>query len=216
MNQHRAIGFLAWLALAPAPGAVAAQSEKLARRFPPSAEAALRSIVDSARAEGLPAEPLVQRALEGGSRGVEVGRVIAALRALRGRLGVARQALGTSATEAELAAAASTLYLGVAPNTLTMLRRQQPSQNLALPLVVLADMIQQGVPKDTAASILLSLTAAGLGNDVYRMLRHAVSVDVRSGVPPATAAVIRARGALLESPRQSAPGGTRPNEHQPR
>jgi hypothetical protein len=200
MNEHRAIGLLALLLLAVAPARVVAQSEKLAGRFPPAAEATLRSIVDSAHAQGLPTEPLVQRALEGGSRGVEAGRVVAAVRALRGRLGVARQALGPSATEAELVAAASTLYLGVAPDTLAMLRRQQASRNLALPLVVLADMIQQGVPKDTATGILLSLTGAGIGDDSYRALRQAVQLDIRSGVPPATSAAMRARGALLALP----------------
>ena len=203
MNRHRAIGLLT-LVLAGAPATVAAQSDKLAGRFPAAAAATLRSIIDSARAEGLPTEPLVQRALEGGSRGVEVGRVVAAVRALRGRLGVARQALG-SAMEAELVAAASTLYLGVAPDTLAMLRRQQSSRNLALPLVVLADIIQQGVPKDTAAGILLSLTNAGVGDESYRTLRQAVLLDIRSGVPPATAATMRARGALLELPRPTAP-----------
>jgi hypothetical protein len=200
---------LSWLALAAASKSLAAQSENLAGRFPPSTEAALRSIVDSAQLEGLPTMALVQRALEGGSRGVEGARVIAAVRALRGRLGVARQALGTSASEAELTAAASALYLGVVPDTLAMLRHQQPNRNLALPLVVLAEMIQQGVPKDTAAGILLSLSDARVGDHVYRTLRQAVLLDVRSGVPPAIAATIRARAALLESPRQSAPGGIR-------
>lgn len=199
MTAHRAIGLLASLMLAAAPGSVAAQVEKLAGRFPSAAEATLRSIVDSAQAEGLPTAPLVQRALEGGSRGVEVGRVIAAVRALRGRLGLARQALGSAATESELVAAASTLYLGVPPDTLAMLRRQQSNRNLALPLVVLADMIQQGVPRDTATGILISLTGAGVGDDSYRTLRQAVLLDIRSGVPPATAAAVRARGALLES-----------------
>ena len=211
MSQHRAIGFLALL-LAGAPATVGAQSEKLVGRFPAAAEATLRSIIDSARAEGLPTEPLVQRALEGGSRGVEVGRVVAAVRALRGRLSVARQALGGSAAEAELVAAASTLYLGIAPDTLAMLRRHQSARNLALPLVVLADMIQQGVPKDTAAGILLSLTGAGVGDDGYRALRQAVLLDIRSGVPPATAAAMRARGALLESPRPAAPSSVRPGK----
>lgn len=209
MRQRRAIALVAVL-LAGAPATIGAQSDKLVGRFPSAAEATLRSIIDSAHAEGLPTEPLVQRALEGGSRGVEVGRVVAAVRALRGRLSVARQALGGSAMEAELVAAASTLYLGIAPDTLAMLRRQQSARNLALPLVVLADMIQQGVPKDTAAGILLSLTSAGVGDDGYRTLRQAVVLDIRSGVPPATAAAMRARGALLESPRPAAPASVRP------
>jgi hypothetical protein len=188
-----------------APAVSSAQSDKLAGRFPAATETALRTLVDSARAEGLPTEPLVQRALEGVSRGAGPSRVLLAVRGLLGRLSIARTTLGTSATEAELVAAASTLYLGVAPDTLAQLRKRHAGSSLALPLVVLADMIQQGVPKSDAAGIILSLSDAGIADESYRSLRQAVLLDIRSGVPPATAAAMRARGALLAKP-----GATRP------
>jgi hypothetical protein len=184
----------------------AAQSDNLAGRFPAVTETALRTLIDSARAEGLPTEPLVQRALEGVSRGAEPSRVLLAVRGLLGRLSVARTTLGASATEAELVAAASTLYLGVTPDTLAQLRKRHARSSLALPLVVLADMIQQGVPRSDAAGIILSLSDAGIADESYRSLRQAVLLDIRSGVPPATAAAMRARGALLAQPA----GASRP------
>ena len=55
---------------------------RLAGRVPPEVVAVVRGVVDSAAARGLPVEPLVQKALEGGAKGVPAERVIAAVRAL--------------------------------------------------------------------------------------------------------------------------------------
>ena len=183
------------------------QMQKLANRFPPATEATLRTLVDSAHRMGIPAEPLVQRALEGASHGADPARVVAAVRGLVNRLDVARQALGTSATEAELLAASGALYLGIPPDTLVRLRRRHASGGLALPLVVLADMIRQGVPKDTATAVILSLSDAGVADESYRALRQAVLLDIRSGVPPATAAAMRARDVLLARAARTAGSG---------
>ena len=59
---------------------------------------------DSARAEGLPAEPLIQKALEGNVIGAESERIVSAVRILRGQLAQAREALGSQADAAELVA----------------------------------------------------------------------------------------------------------------
>src|SRR3989449_9320298 len=50
-------------------------------------------MVDSAAARGLPVELLVQKALEGGAKGVPADRVIAAVRALAGELDASAGAL---------------------------------------------------------------------------------------------------------------------------
>ena len=174
-----------------------AQVAKLDGRFPPTTDSVLRVLIDSARASGLPTEPLIQRALEGGSRGVENERVVSSVRGLLARLGTAREALGASASEAELVAGASALYLGVGRDTLSLLRKHRATGSLALPLVVLADLIHQGVPHDSATAIMLSLGDAGIPDEGYRALRQAVLLDIRSGIPPAAAASMRAQGALL-------------------
>lgn len=180
-----------------------AQAEKLDGRFPPAVDSTLRLLVDSARAAGLPTEPLVQRALEGGSRGVDNERVVNSVRGLLARLGTAREALGASASEAELVAGASALYLGVGRDTLSLLRKHRTTGSLALPLVVLADLIHQGVPHDSATAIMLSLGDAGISDEGYRALRQGVLLDIRSGIPPAAAASMRAQGALLGRSRSA-------------
>src|SRR3989475_11080899 len=50
-------------------------------------------MVDAAAARGLPVELLVQKALEGGAKGVPADRVIAAVRALAGELDASAGAL---------------------------------------------------------------------------------------------------------------------------
>ena len=199
---------LAWLLAATR--VAGAQSEKLAGRFPPATEQQLRAIVDSAQHARIPSGPLVQRALEGAARAIEPARIVSAVRALHDRLVVARRALGDGANETELVAAASALYVGVSPDTLATLRREhRGARSIALPLIVLADMVQQGVPRDTATGIILAFNRAGLDEQSYTALRQAVLLDIRSGVPPAAAAAVRARGALLGSPAAARPGVTR-------
>jgi hypothetical protein len=199
------------VALLLAPAVASAQAEKLSGRFTPIVESELRAIVDSARAAGLPTEPLVQRALEGASRGVDPARVVTAVRGLKSRLAIARRVLGPS-DDAELVAAASALYLGVSPDSLARLSRSR-GRSLATPLVVLSDMINQGVPKDTATRVIMALTAAGVNDEGYRALRQSVLLDIKSGVPPSAAASMRARGTLLEQRRP--PSAARPFEGRP-
>ena len=142
MKRSRSVALLGVVLTVLVARTASAQSEKLSGRFPATIEGSLRALIDSAGQTGLPTEPLVQRALEGASRGVEPERVVNAVRALATRLASARQALGP-VSEPELVAAASALYLGVSPERLGQLRRST-EQSLALPLVVLTDLVGQG------------------------------------------------------------------------
>src|SRR5688500_10719130 len=105
-----------WLALLLAvPGAAAAQGARRTERRDTITAARAQRVVDSARSAGLPAEPLVQKALEGGTLGASGERIVAAVEALHGQLGRARDALGGKASDAELTAAAGALRAGLPP-----------------------------------------------------------------------------------------------------
>src|SRR5215467_2754303 len=79
--------------------AVQAQDPRLLHRLDTATLGAIGVLMDSARADGLPIEPLVQRALEGAAKHAEPDRIVGAVRRLAGELGVARAALGrTSST----------------------------------------------------------------------------------------------------------------------
>src|SRR5258707_281625 len=70
-------------------GALDAQDvrPRLDRRVSPKVQRAVQRIATDAAAQGLPIDPLVQKAIEGAAKGVPADRVIAAVRALAGRLG---------------------------------------------------------------------------------------------------------------------------------
>jgi hypothetical protein len=93
------------LALLLLPAVAAAQDSRLAERLDHATAASVQQVVDSARSEGLPTEPLVQKALEGSTLGASDERIVAAVEALRGQLGRAREALGGKASEASRKAA---------------------------------------------------------------------------------------------------------------
>ena len=102
-------------------------------RLAPDTRARVVAIVDSARAVGLPNEPLIHRALEGAMKNAAGERIVAAVRRLAGDLGTARDALGSKATPAELEAGVAALRAGATPATLTRLRDlRKPPVTMAL------------------------------------------------------------------------------------
>src|SRR6266508_4168186 len=103
------------------PAGLQAQDRRLAERLDPVSANSVQHLVDSARAGGLPTEPLVQKALEGSTMGASGDRIRAAVEALLGQLGRARDALGGRASEGELTAAAGALRAGLPAGSLRQL-----------------------------------------------------------------------------------------------
>lgn len=175
-----------------------AQDARLQARLDSTTLAAVTVVLDSARADRLPTEPLVQKALEGRSKGAPGPAIARAVSALRQRLLRARAALGDRATAAELVAGAGALSVGVTPGTLEKLRNAAGSGRLSTPLVVLSDLVQRGVPPDTASGVVLSLAELRLDDDGFAAFRLHVEQDIGSGAAPATAAMTRARSLILQ------------------
>lgn len=182
------------------PAEACAQDPRLAARLGPEVAASISALTDSARAEGLPVEPLVQRALEGATKGASGPRILAAVSGLRDRLRRARSALGPGSEESELVAGAAALYVGADATTLRELRASRGGERVTVPLVVLADLVQRGVPNDTVSAIVLRLTQAGVTDANLEELRRLVEQDVRAGASPDVAASTRADGILSNLP----------------
>jgi hypothetical protein len=168
---------------------VAVQDPRL-ERLDPETRSLVVSVVDSARAAGLPSEPLIQRALEGVAKRAPSPRIVAAVRRLATDLGTARGALGTRATVPELEAGVAALRAGAGPEVLTQLReaRRPP---LTMALAVLADLVTSGVPFDSASAIVLAFASTARDADLVEF-RRAVERDISLGAPPGTAASVRA------------------------
>lgn len=184
---------------------VAVQDPRL-ERLDPDTRAAVVAVVDSAHGAGLPVEPIIQRALEGVTKGAAGARIVAAVRRLTVDLGTARTALGTSASEAELEAGVAALRAGATPDVLANLRdvRRPP---LTIALSVLADLVASGVPADTAAAAVLVLAPKARDADLVEF-RRAVERDIALGAPPAAATSVRVNVADVYSATNT---GANPN-----
>src|SRR2546428_1039332 len=185
---------------------VAVQDPRL-DRLDPDTRSAVAAVVDSARVARLPIEPIIQRALEGATKGAPSTRIVAAVRKLAVDLGTARTALGTSAAEAELEAAVAALRAGATPEVLAHLRdtRRPP---LTMAVSVLADLVASGVPADSAAAAVLALAPKARDADLVEF-RRAVERDIALGAPPGAATSVRLNaGALDITPGNSSNPGT--------
>lgn len=182
---------------------VAAQDPRL-ERLDPETRSLVVSVVDSVRAVGLPTEPIIQRALEGATKGASGARIVAAVRRLSTDLGTARGALGPRASAPELEAGVAALRAGASPEVLTGLReaRRPP---LTMALAVLADLVASGVPADSASAVVLALAPTARDADLVEF-RKAVERDISLGAPPGASAAVRALNTGIRGNSADAPG----------
>jgi len=182
-------------------GGLAAQDidSRLVARLSLELAAAVQAQVNAGTDAGLPAEPLIQKALEGSVKGAPDVVIERAVRDLRERMQTAQGALD-GGSEAELVAAAGALFQGVSESRLRELRTTAPGRPLAVPLVVLSDLIERGVALDLASRTVIDLSQAGIDGEEFDAFRRQVLDDIDSGAPPGAAMSTRARGFLLKRP----------------
>jgi hypothetical protein len=179
-------------------GSAAAQTDPRLERLDAATRRLVTALVDSAHAAGLPAEPLVERALEGATKGAPSDVIVVAVRRLAGELGRARDALGSAASPSELNAGAAALRAGAGADVLTRIRRARPSQPVTMALAVLTDLVANGVPVDTAVAAVLILAVTARDEELVEF-RRAVERDIAIGAPPAAAASVRVNAAAREA-----------------
>jgi hypothetical protein len=168
-------GLLCALLLAGAARTAAAQDPRLTGRLPAQTAERIGRLADSARTLALPVEPLVQKALEGASKGATPERIEAAVAALLGNLVRARDALGPGAGEEVTVAAAQALRLGATVTQLRELQRWQGQRPLAVPLGVLTDLLAAGVPADRAWQSVEEVARRGGADQQFERLRERVA-----------------------------------------
>jgi hypothetical protein len=200
---------VAALGLAMAAPTAAAQDARLASRLAEPDRILVQGLVDSARALGLPVEPLVDRALEGAAKRAPGERIVAAVRRLKAELAAARDALGVSASTAELTAGASALRAGAGPDDLRRLRELRSAQPVTVAAAVLADLVAVGVPADSATAAVLAL-ASQVDDADFLAFRRNVERDVAMGASPIAALGVRIEGFtdLRQPGATSAPSST--------
>ena len=160
----------------------------------PDASAELAKIIAATRDAGLPVDPIFAKI----NFGVRVshappGRIVAAARALASRLGVARDALAP-AIAADIVAGADALQYGATRDALRAVRVAGPSQALAIPLAVLAQLVSSRVPSNRAAEIVTDLMKRGASAQQLVALGNDVNDDVTRGAQALAALDTRMRG----------------------
>jgi hypothetical protein len=178
-----------------------AQDPRLGNRLDAPSRVAILAIVDSARAQGIPIEPLIQKVNQGLAMGADGPRIVVAVRTLTQEMATAHRALGTVASADEIQAAASAVHAGVPPVELGKMKKQSGlRRSLTLPFTVLTDIISRGVPVEAAANAIRSLVGAGAKDTDINTFQRNVSVDIEKGAPPAAAAETRAKAVPAAKP----------------
>jgi hypothetical protein len=153
------------------PLAAAAQDPRLDARLDSATRVQVETALVTAREDGLPTEPLVQKALEGASKGAPGPRIVAAVGAVLADLRRARETLGRAAAPDELVAAAAALRAGATPAMIGELRRVAPHGAVAVPLAVFTDLVAGGMGTDAAWRSVADLARNGGDDEAFLRLR---------------------------------------------
>jgi hypothetical protein len=176
-----------WLAL---PGALLAQDARLDRirqAFPAEAVTEMEAILADAEAAGLPTGPLFAKALEGAAKGVPAARVVAALTDYSTRLQEATSIVGSDRGPTTVVASADALRRGVPAEALRALAGRHDGE-IAVPIVVMGDLIEAGVPADGAVQVVEDALQQKHNPDEMLAIPGAVQRLMREGQGPADAA----------------------------
>lgn len=150
--------------------ALAGVDQRLVNRFPATVAIRLDALIDSAAALGLPTEPLVLRALEGGAKGVPADRIQTSLGRLLGAMGRARDALGAGTSASDLTTAASALQTGLEPTRLVELRNLRGDRSLTVPLGAYLDLVARGAVAERAWQRVVDLARRNSADRDYEQI----------------------------------------------
>lgn len=214
MNRRRVFAGIALIVAASARLAHA-QDPRLAGRLDAGTRAAVEAVADSVRALGVPTEPLISKALEGASKGAPGPRIVGAVRRLAGELASARSALGTASSTAELVAGAAALRAGASAAVLQRVRAVRPEGSVAVHLAVLADLIADGVPSDTAATAVVALARTTLRDADLVAFRQSVDRDIALGAPAGAALTVRVNSTVRNAETIAASAPDAPPRRRP-
>ncbi|PYP57957.1 MAG: hypothetical protein DMD44_08765 [Gemmatimonadetes bacterium] len=214
-----------WLGLALLAGPLAAQSARarLEGRVPGAAVPALDSLVQQAVAEGLPTEPLIQKALEGGAKQVTAPRIVAAVQLSLGQLRAARDLLIRAGDEppvtpGEVTTVAWALRRDLPAPVVERVVAALPRPPRASAMHAVADLAAHRFDPDSAADLIIAAIGRGLvrerlldvsaaaAHELQRGHTHAEALAlVRQALPNVPASPKPTRSAVARARRPAAP-----------
>jgi hypothetical protein len=214
---------LALLALALVPASLAGQSvdERLAAasRIPPETAALARELAASAVQRGLPADPIIQKAIEGSAKAVPADRVALALRGVMAQLEASAAALRGAGVHPPdtvvVAAGAFAINAGLSDEHVARLAAAR-AEGTAVTLRVAGTLAAIGVPAAEVVELVTAALSAGQSPGDLLALPGAVQAAVARGATPAQAAAGLARAAAASQRRGPPPVRPTPPPKQPK
>jgi len=217
MIRWGVLGCAAFLAV---PLAAQSVRSRLEGRIPSAAIPAVDSLIQFASQEGLPTEPLIQKALEGGAKHVAGPRIVAAVQVSLGQLRGARDLLVRAGDQppvepSEMTTVAWALRRGlpapVVERVVAALAR--PPRGAALHAV--ADLVAHRFDPDSAAGLIIQAVHEGVPQERLLDVSAAVLQQVQRGRTRADALAIVRRElpnlpASSKSTRGNVAGARRP------
>jgi hypothetical protein len=197
--SFRLAGLLLLIAATPL-GAQQDVAARLAGRVPPEVVALVQQLAADAAARGLPVDPLIQKAIEGGAKGVPPDRVATAVRAVAARLDLAAAALrqgGLARPDTEaIAAGAFAVSAGLSGAQIAELARAGDSRyGTAVTLRVAGTLAALGVPAADIVALVDATIRAGRPPAELLELPGRIQGEIARGATPAQAAAGLARAA---------------------
>jgi hypothetical protein len=201
-----ALGLLLGLGAGPvrAQGAAEARLERIRAELPDAAVERIEASLQQAREQGLPVEPLLDKAVEGIAKRVPGARIADAVHQLTADLGRARTLLADGEPRpADVAAVADGLRRGVPEDAIRRIARGAgPEEPLGLVVHTVGDLMDHGVPPGHALAAMEAWRARGANLEELRQLPAAVGRLIRQGALPEQAAA-----AVTGAMRQGGPPG---------
>lgn len=193
MNTFRAASLLAGF-MALTAFSRRADDPRLIGRLDAETRQQVTAIIEVARNEGLPTEPLVDLALEGASKRAAPSRIVSAVQKWTTHLRDAKRALGPASSLRDIEAGASALRAGVSVKELEKMRAARSGTQLAAAMDVMSYLVNVGVPAETVSPVIVKLVLASATDEQLIALRVAVERDIAGGVGASTAAAMRGEG----------------------
>ncbi|MGK7310893.1 MAG: hypothetical protein ACN0LA_01520 [Candidatus Longimicrobiales bacterium M2_2A_002] len=183
--------------------------ERIRAELPQGVLERVEARIAAARSEGIPVEPLMDKAVEGIAKQVPGPRVAEAVDRLARELGRAKQLLsdGVPPTPTDVSAVADAMRRGVPePAIQRIAQGARADEPVALAVHTMGDLMDRGVPVEQAVAVLEAWRGRGARSEELRELPGAVERLIRQGVLPGQAAAAVAN-AMRGGPQGASPGG---------
>jgi hypothetical protein len=168
--------------------------ERLREALPPGDLERIREMAGELGQEGIPPQLIRRKAIEGISKGVPPDRIVGALEEYSHRLREANDLLSAGGMErrdgASLAATAEAVRRGVSADAIRNLAGAAAgsgNRGLAVPMLVLGDLAEAGVPTDQALEAVREGMRRGAPEQGMLNFSAAVRRRIRMGEDPAAA-----------------------------